>query len=227
MQTGKARFMKQNNDDGNHDILLCSVEELVLDHYKEAGYAQGLHGEGGTFSCLLCLLMWDIIFMPGVKDVFRTRYQSHPLDLYTDHFYEHRKDLIDRRLDDIISWNNDDFIVVDFISEIWNKYNGLACSGLNWERFASLEQVLSLVKCIGGEALSGILGTMVKDFRHTRSGLPDLVVWNDISYKLVEVKGPNDRLSTNQRVWIHKLMELGVDVEVCHVSAAASRKMIC
>jgi hypothetical protein len=35
--------------------------------------------------------------------------------------------------------------------------------------------------------------------------------------KLVEVKGPRDRLSDIQRVWIHHLMQAEIEVEVCHV----------
>ena len=35
--------------------------------------------------------------------------------------------------------------------------------------------------------------------------------------KFVEVKGPRDRLSDKQRVWIAALLAGGVDVEVCRV----------
>jgi len=33
----------------------------------------------------------------------------------------------------------------------------------------------------------------------------------------VEVKGPNDKLSDRQYSWLHKLIEFGANVEVCHV----------
>ena len=35
------------------DITLCSVEELVLQHYLENGYSHGLHAEGST--------IWSVI----------------------------------------------------------------------------------------------------------------------------------------------------------------------
>lgn len=35
-----------------------------------------------------------------------------------------------------------------------------------------------LVECIGGKTLSGILGRYAKDPRNTRSGFPDLTLWN-------------------------------------------------
>ncbi|KAM4038203.1 fanconi-associated nuclease 1 isoform 2-T3 [Anomaloglossus baeobatrachus] len=82
-----------------------------------------------------------------------------------------------------------------------------------------------LVSCLGGKILSEICAKMSKDIRHCRGGLPDLVVWNvqKKMVKLVEVKGPNDRLSHKQMVWLHELKKMGVDVEVCHVVAIGAK----
>lgn len=41
--------------------------------------------------------------------------------------------------------------------------------------------------------------------------------------QLVEVKGPNDRLSQKQQIWLDELQKLGADVEVCHVVATGAR----
>lgn len=38
-----------------------------------------------------------------------------------------------------------------------------------------------LIKCVGGKILAGIFRRLAQDLRHTRSGLPDLVVWNPTS----------------------------------------------
>lgn len=38
-------------------------------------FVVGIHGEGSTFSTLYGLLLWDIIFMDGIPDVFRNAYQ--------------------------------------------------------------------------------------------------------------------------------------------------------
>lgn len=42
-------------------------------------------------------------------------------------------------------------------------------------------------------------------------------------FQLVEVKGPNDRLSQKQQIWLDELHKLGADVEVCHVVATGAR----
>lgn len=42
-------------------------------------------------------------------------------------------------------------------------------------------------------------------------------------FQLVEVKGPNDRLSHKQMIWLHELQKLGAAVEVCHVAAVGAK----
>lgn len=47
----------------------------------------GLHCEGGVWSMLFGLLMWECLFA-DVPDTLRTQFQLAPLDLSTSHFYE-------------------------------------------------------------------------------------------------------------------------------------------
>ena len=50
-------------------------------------YCAGLHCEGGVWSMLFGLLMWDCLFA-DVPDTLRSQFQLAPLDLSTPHFYE-------------------------------------------------------------------------------------------------------------------------------------------
>lgn len=50
-----------------------------------------------------------------------------------------------------------------------------------------------------------------------------LVTWGVLLLQLVEVKGPTDRLSQKQQIWLDELQKLGADVEVCHVTAIGAR----
>jgi len=58
----------------------------------------GVHGEGTTVRTLFTLLFWDIIFADGIDDVFCSRFQTFPLDIYTDNFYTSRQAVIEQRL---------------------------------------------------------------------------------------------------------------------------------
>ena len=42
---------------------------------------------------------------------------------------------------------------------------------------------------------------------------------------MVEVKGPGDRLSTNQKLWIDELMSLNANIEVCRVVAIGAKRL--
>ncbi|NWT09119.1 FAN1 nuclease, partial [Vireo altiloquus] len=217
---GKSVFLMEDIGDGEGcsvSTVMCSVEELALAHYRRNGFDQGIHGEGSTFITLYGILMWDIIFMDDVPDVFRNSYQTSPLDLYTDSFYENRKAVIEARLQKIHTASSR--TLAKLVADVWTTQEGKAAALVDWGRFISLQQVQSLVSCLGGAFLSGVFRRLCRDLRHCRGGLPDLLVWRSQSrhFKLVEVKGPNDRLSPKQMLWLSELHKLGAAVEVCHV----------
>ncbi|XP_069654144.1 fanconi-associated nuclease 1 isoform X3 [Haliaeetus albicilla] len=229
MGMGKSVFLMEDigDEEGGEDFsvstVMCSVEELALTHYRHNGFDQGIHGEGSTFITLYGILMWDIIFMDDIPDVFRNSYQTSPLDLYTDSFYDNRRDVIEARLQQLHTASSE--TLANLIADIWTTQEGKAAALVNWGRFISLQQVQSLVSCLGGMFLSGVFRRLSKDLRHCRGGLPDLVVWRTHTnhFKLVEVKGPNDRLSHKQIIWLSELKKLGATVEVCHVQAVGGK----
>ncbi|NXA04465.1 FAN1 nuclease, partial [Sapayoa aenigma] len=228
MGMGKSVFLMEDiGDEGGEDCsastVMCSVEELALTHYRRNGFDQGIHGEGSTFITLYGILMWDIIFMDDIPDVFRNSYQTCPLDLYTDSFYENRRDVIEARLQQLHSASSE--TLAGLIADVWTTQEGKAAALVSWGRFISLQQAQSLVSCLGGTFLSGVFRRLSKDLRHCRGGLPDLVVWSTHTqhFKLVEVKGPNDRLSHKQMLWLSELKKLGAAVEVCHVQAVGGK----
>ncbi|KAM6202427.1 fanconi-associated nuclease 1 [Rhynchocyon petersi] len=220
---GKSVFVMEAREASTTTTMLCSVEELALAHYRCNGFDQGIHGEGSTFSTLYGLLLWDIIFMDGIPDVFRNAYQAFPLDLYTDNFFASREQAIEARLQLIHTAPAETLCA--WLATAWQAQEGRVASLVSWDRFASLQQAQDLASCLGGPFLSGVCRRLATDFRHCRGGLPDLVVWNSQShrFKLVEVKGPNDRLSQKQMIWLDELQKLGAEVEVCHVVAVGAK----
>ncbi|KAL3238299.1 hypothetical protein MRX96_021974 [Rhipicephalus microplus] len=70
---------------------VISVEEVALRHYNLHGYPKGVHGEGSTFHALFGLLCWDVIYMSGVPDAFRSAYQALPMDLHSNCFFTSRE----------------------------------------------------------------------------------------------------------------------------------------
>ncbi|XP_050656062.1 fanconi-associated nuclease 1 [Macaca thibetana thibetana] len=220
---GKSVFVMEAGEAADPTTVLCSVEELALAHYRRSGFDQGIHGEGSTFSTLCGLLLWDIIFMDGIPDVFRNACQAFPLDLCTDSFFASRRLALEARLQLIHDAPAESLRA--WVAATWQEQEGRVASLVSWDRFTSLQQAQDLVSCLGGPVLSGVCRRLAADFRHCRGGLPDLVVWNSQShrFKLVEVKGPNDRLSHKQMIWLAELQKLGAEVEVCHVVAVGAK----
>lgn len=133
---------------------------------------------------------------------------------------------------------------------------------MQWNRFTDLAQAERLVRCIGGVILRDLFSHLATDYRHRRSGFPDLVVWNankltfkvfclqkcsvlsvwkevsiiyvatlflsyltshlPITYQVVEVKGPGDKLSAKQQLWLNKFATFGAAAEVCYVNGQLS-----
>lgn len=219
----KSVFVMETGGPAAPATALCSVEELALAFYRRHGFDQGIHGEGSTFCTLYGLLLWDQIFMDGVPDVFRSPYQGSPLDFCTDSFFASRAAALESRLEQLHHAPAE--CLQAWVAATWEAQEGRAASVVSWERFTSLQQAQDLVACLGGPVLSGVCRRLAEDFRHYRGGLPDLVVWSsqDRRCKLVEVKGPNDRLSQKQMIWLAELQKLGADVEVCHVAAVGAK----
>lgn len=67
--------------------------------------------------------------------------------------------------------------------------------------------------------LSAIFNRFARDYSRSGSGLPDLLLWQSgpSRAKFVEVKGPRDKLSDKQKVWIDVLTRAGADIEVFKV----------
>lgn len=146
--------------------------------------------------------------------------QTAPLDLETDSFYEVRKSQIEALLDKIQLGMAEEILITS-----WELHKGTACRGVNWDRH-SLSELRAAVACIGGSCTASICRHLAQDYRSWSSGMPDLLLWRfhdnySGEAKLVEVKGPRDRLSEQQRAWLLFLTDCGFNVEVCKVSEAA------
>ena len=97
----------------------------------------------------------------------------------------------------------------------------------SWEMFKGPDHLSGLLKCLTGLQWRAICERLIKHHRHTRSGFPDLTVWNpDLSVcHFVEVKGPNDRLSAKQILWMEFLNNHEITSVVCHVEATNAKKL--
>jgi len=211
-QQGESRQVKRDMHSvwRGLDGMPCRVEMLVLQHYELEGY-KGYHCEGGILTMLFALLMWDILYTP-LPGVFETPYQRQPLDLTEDSFAIVRGPMIRQRLSDIEEKGGLDFIKETDERERDKKTWAVGC---RWSLYPR-QDLLEIAECMGGKALALICQMLSEEWEKISAGLPDLCVWNyqDRKVRFCEVKGPGDRLSEKQKLWIDILLRAGLDVEV-------------
>ena len=280
----KSRFVSMQ------DSTLCTVEELALQHYaqEEEGGWRGWHCENSLFLTLFGLLMWEAVWQGGeeLQAVWLSPYQSAPLDLQDgEAFYLRRREKVEAVLQELREAPD----VGALLSRQWWRHLGERCRGVQWRRW-TIEELQQVVRCMGSEAVAGVMRVLVMDYAHWGGGLPDLFLFRTHTQpqqltstrdadavivissddeqqtaavprrparvkeerkrstkatgrkgsretvrsakaeavaaasprlcsdlvKLVEVKGPRDRLSAQQLAWLHVLAPV-VPVEVCYV----------
>ncbi|KAJ7686535.1 VRR-NUC domain-containing protein [Mycena rosella] len=197
-----------------------NVETRALQYYEELGY-KGFHSETQILTTLFGLLFWDIVFAQ-VPGAFETPWQMGPLDIGEDSFYYARRARIEKRLAEleqgqaraILEANDDRY-----------REGKTCCIGVSWQ-MCGREELVEIVECLGGNALSSICWLFCEDYAGRSSGVPDLIVWNPDTHeaKFVEVKGPGDHLQENQKLWVDALLTARCAVEVCHVVDPKARK---
>lgn len=67
--------------------------------------------------------------------------------------------------------------------------------------------------------LAQLLLLLAKNYHHLRKGFPDLIMWNKDTgkFKAIEVKGPMDRISNIQSIWLSIMTQIDLDCELCTV----------
>ncbi|KAJ8085107.1 hypothetical protein PM082_003891 [Marasmius tenuissimus] len=190
-----------------------TVEELALQFYAKRGF-KGLHSETSILTTIFALLFWDVIFA-DIPGAFETKFQAGPLDLAEDSFYYARKDLIDRRIQDIEAGHARR--LVEKHDKMYRGQNTL-CVGVRWD-VCPPEDLLEAVECLKNDTLVCICRLFCEDYAARARGVPDLFVWNYDKREcmFVEVKGPGDRPSETQKLWFDTLLNARADVEICRI----------
>ncbi|MBE0488345.1 MAG: VRR-NUC domain-containing protein [Halomonas sp.] len=195
--------------------LSPSVERAVGEHLQRDD-APVAYVENTLLTGLFGLLCWEALFAP-LPGAFFHPFHSGPADLYREEFVARRRERFDACLARL-----DDGRYRQAILATWREKQGLANPFVHWG--ALDEALLSLsLDCLPPEHLRACFARLLGDLKANRAGLPDLIQFfpeaaeGESPYRLIEVKGPGDRLQDNQRRWLAFFREQGIPVAVCHV----------
>lgn len=188
-----------------------SVEQVVREHLS-CNEAPVFYVENALINSLLGLLCWDAIFAP-LPGAFFHPFHSAPADLARPDFYIRRAELFDECLAKL---ETNEYR--DCIRRAFREKFGVQSQFVSWGLFD--EQLLGhALDCLPPEHLKACFKRILLDVPNHRSGLPDLIqFWpGEQRYRMIEVKGPGDRLQDNQKRWIEFALRHDIPVAVCYV----------
>ena len=180
-----------------------SVETYALGVLTAAG-GTGWHLENNLPMGLFALAYWSWLFAP-VPGAFVHPFQTAPVDLFWPDFLAVRAGVCEDPL----------------AAPLKPRLRAAVCAKagtanrlFNWRRMTPVVAE-AVIETLPEEHLRALLEIVRDDLAGKCSGFPDLtVVYAPGRYEFVEVKGPNDRLQTHQRLWIEALQQRGLPVRV-------------
>lgn len=220
---GQAKPLARNAASASidrHDLILprpaalVPVEAAVCDHFTQAD-APALYVENALINSLFGLLCWEAIFAP-VPGAFFHPFQSGPADLHSADFRRRREREFQTCLAQLDSGAHRATILRNFADK-----NGTLSPFVHWDLLS--EELLALaLHCLPAAHLRKWFERILLDVRANRSGYPDLIqFWPEQRrYRMIEVKGPGDRLQDNQLRWLDYCAQHEMPVSVCYVQWA-------
>jgi len=188
-----------------------SVEFKVLS-YLQTPEAPVYYVENTLINGLFGLLCWPAIFAP-LPGAFFHPYQSGPADLLEQDFYSRRVDLFDACLAQLDSADYRDTLRATYAAKF-----GVQSPFVAWS-YLSESLLEDALQCLPPEHLKVWFKRLLQDIKTNRAGMPDLIqFWPEQkTYRMIEVKGPGDRLQDNQLRWLALCEQHHMPVTVCYV----------
>jgi hypothetical protein len=188
-----------------------SLETLAAERLASAE-APVFYVENSLLNSLLGLWGWEAIFAP-VPGAFFHPFQAAPADLLAADFTGRRETQLAACRASL-----DSGAYRDDIRRRFQEKAGLASPFVAWDGLTPELLELAL-ECIPPAHLRRYFNRILADIAANRAGLPDLIQFfpRRRSYRLIEVKGPGDRLQNNQLRWLSFCAAAGIDVAVCKV----------
>lgn len=188
------------------------VERAVGQYLHQEHGGQVHYVENTLFNGLFGLLCWEVIFSP-VPGAFFHPFQSAPQDLHEADFQLRRAEAFEACFARLDAGTH-----AEVIRQVHQAKQGLQSPFVCWPALSPelLDQALG---CLPPAHLKACFIRLLQDIRNNRTGMPDLIqFWPDEGrYRMIEVKGPGDRLQDNQLRWLEFCREHGLPVDVCHV----------
>lgn len=192
------------------------VEGVVAAHLAQ-DEAPVYYVENTLITSLFGLLCWKAIFSP-VPGAFFHPFHIGPADLHSPDFHRRRE----QEFKDCLS-QLDTTQYIDTINRHFVEKAGIQSPFVVWPILSEELKDLALT-CIPAAHLKKWFERMLLDIPSNRAGFPDLIQFYPAEkrYRMIEVKGPGDRLQDNQIRLLNYCTSHGMPVSVCYVQWAVT-----
>lgn len=201
---------------GIDECYLGNVEEGVLQRYRQAGQ-QAWFTENKLWHVLFAFTLWPVLY--GRQQLQHTEFDRLPAALRSADFYHANQAAIEAR----ISLLKQPATALAEFTKIAATEYGTPNGIFRW--VPDLLDILQpCLRYAPTEALATIVRAMAKNYQHSGSGYPDLMVLEDQTLRFEEVKAPGDVLRPNQIISIELLRSAGLQVDITQVQWATDPK---
>lgn len=190
------------------------VEEVARAHLSQAD-APAYYVENTLINSLFGLLCWTAIFT-AVPGAFFHPFHTGPADLLSADFQRRREREFAHCLSQLDCGQYQHTITHHF-----REKAGIQSPFVFWGILT--EDLMDMaLRCLPAAHLKKWFERILQDIKSNRSGLPDLIqFWpHEKRYRMIEVKGPGDRLQDNQIRWLDYCVAHDMPVAVCYVQWA-------
>jgi hypothetical protein len=192
--------------------LMPTSVEFAVKQYLADDECTVLYVENTLINSLFGLLCWPAIFA-AVPGAFFHPFHHGPADLGSPDFHQRRAAQFDACLSQL-----DDDTYRSTIQATYRAKFGIQSPFVFWNAIDEASLTLAL-DCLPASHLKKCFARMLLDLPANRSGFPDLIqFWpREKRYRMLEVKGPGDRLQDNQIRWLNYCVANDMPVAVCYV----------
>lgn len=205
-EKGKNYFLNEENQP-------CSTEEIAKEYYNSQGYIV-VRAELDFWQMLFCLLFFEEIYCKHwdiISDI--------PYDYFNGCFYFMRADLINKKLEKIKNCDRLKYFIISQYNDFGKFPSRLLYPDGKTFGADILESdaITILFDYIPNNDIVKIFSRYVQYPSEYRSGMPDLIIFNENGYKLVEVKRLKEKIRYEQTEWISYMQENNIPTEILRV----------
>lgn len=211
-------MQKKSGDKGknyfiNADNQPCCTEEIAKEYFNSKGYIV-IRAELDFWQMAFALLFFEEIYCK-YWDVL----SDIPFDYFYNSFYFMREDLINAKIEKIEKCNRLKYFVISQYNDFGKFQSRLFYpTGKNFNITILDNDIITRVfDIIPKEDIIKIMKRYAKNPSAYRSGMPDLIIFNDNNYQLIEVKRLKEKIRNEQADWISYMRENNIPVKILRV----------